>query len=153
MAPKYLVDAYCGSGLFTVACGQGLEKAIGVDIDESSIISARKNAFMNNIENATFVVGEAEAIFENIKFPGAETSLIIDPPRKGCGRVFLNQLLNFAPKRIVYVSCNVHTQARDIGYILKDPKGRGYTVDSIKGFDFFPQTHHVEGVAVLTRAD
>lgn len=108
---------------------------------------------MNNIKNATFIVGNAEAIFAKIDFPGAETSLIIDPPRKGCDKVFLDQLLDFSPKRVVYVSCNVHTQARDIGYILKDKRGASYKVDSIKGFDFFPQTHHVEGVVVLTKAD
>lgn len=147
-APKYLVDAYCGSGLFTVACGQGLEGAIGVDVDGHSIASARQNATMNNIENATFIVGKAEAIFAKIDFPGTETSLIIDPPRKGCDKAFLDQLLEFGPKRVVYVSCNVHTQARDIGYIA----GR-YRIDSIKAFDFFPQTHHVEGVVVLTKLD
>ncbi|KAL7266382.1 tRNA(m5U54)methyltransferase [Rhizina undulata] len=152
-APKYLVDAYCGSGLFTVACGQSLERVVGVDISSDSISYARRNAEANNIHNAEFIDGNAEKIFEKIKFPGAETSTIIDPPRKGCDKLFLDQLLDFGPKRIVYISCNVHTQARDLGYLLKHEKGKGYRVDSIRGFDFFPQTHHVESVAVLTKLD
>jgi len=122
-----------------------------VDIAADSIAYASSNAAANNINNARFITGNAERIFESIDFPGAETSVIIDPPRKGCDKLFLDQLLQFKPKRVVYVSCNVHTQARDLGYILNGG-GSGYRVDEIRGFDFFPQTHHVEGVAVLTRA-
>lgn len=148
--PKYLVDAYCGSGLFTVTCGKSVQKAIGVDISADSIKFAERNAAANGITNASFIAGNAEMIFADIDFPGAETSCIIDPPRKGCDHQFLDQLLDFRPKRIIYVSCNVHTQARDMEYILKNERGRGYRVDSVRGFDFFPQTHHVESVAVLT---
>lgn len=122
-----------------------------MDIAADSIAYASSNAAANNINNARFITGNAERIFESIDFPGAETSVIIDPPRKGCDKLFLDQLLQFKPKRVVYVSCNVHTQARDLGYILNGG-GSGYRVDEIRGFDFFPQTHHVEGVAVLTRA-
>lgn len=148
--PKYLVDAYCGSGLFTVTCGAAVERAIGVDISPESIEYARRNAANNGITNAKFIAGDAEKIFADIDFPGSETACILDPSRKGCDHLFLNQLLAFRPKRIVYVSCNVHTQARDLGFIL-DPKHEArYKVDSIVGFDFFPNTHHVESVAVLT---
>lgn len=151
--PKYLVDAYCGSGLFTITCGSTVQKAIGVDISANSIAYATQNALANNVTNASFITGDAEKIFADIDFPGVETSCIIDPPRKGCDHPFLNQLLNFRPKRIVYVSCNVHTQARDLDYILTHKKGLGYRIDSVRGFDFFPQTHHVESVAVLTWLD
>jgi tRNA (uracil-5-)-methyltransferase len=144
------VDAYCGSGLFSILCGRNFSAVIGVDISADSISYASRNAASNNIQNAKFISGNAEKIFESITFPGSETSLIIDPPRKGCDKVFLDQLLDFRAKRVVYVSCNVHTQARDIGYILMSEKGKGYRVDEIRGFDFFPQTHHVEGVAVLS---
>lgn len=65
--------------------------------------------------------------------------MIIDPPRKGSDKAFLDQLLELAPKRIVYVSCNVHTQARDLGYLLQEERAAGYRIDSIRGFDFFPQ--------------
>ncbi|KAI5795617.1 tRNA(m5U54)methyltransferase [Geopyxis carbonaria] len=151
--PKYLVDAYCGSGLFTVTCGGAVDRAIGVDISADSVEYARRNAEANGVKNATFIAGDAEQIFKDIDFPGSETSCIIDPPRKGCDHLFLNQLLEFRPRRIVYVSCNVHTQARDLGYILGHDRGKQYRVDSIRGFDFFPQTHHVESVAVLTWVD
>lgn len=82
--------------------------------------------------------------------------MVIDPPRKGCDESFLNQLLQLQPSIMVYVSCNVHTQARDIGYILrsnsKNETGK-YVVKSIVGADLFPQTHHVESVAVLVYKD
>ena len=79
--------------------------------------------------------------------------MVIDPPRKGCDESFLKQLLNFGPRRVVYVSCNVHTQARDVGVLVRGMDGPGtrYEIESLRGFDFFPQTSHVEGVAVLSR--
>ena len=77
--------------------------------------------------------------------------MILDPPRKGCDDVFLNQLSDYNPAKIVYISCNVHSQARDIEWFINSTvNGNQYYVESIKGFDFFPQTHHVETVAVLS---
>ena len=85
---------------------------------------------------------------------------MIDPPRKGCDEPFLRQLVRYGPARIVYVSCNVHTQARDVGVLVGGMNGvdggmgvgQGcYEIESVTGFDFFPQTSHVEGVAVLRR--
>ncbi|TGZ84633.1 S-adenosyl-L-methionine-dependent methyltransferase [Ascodesmis nigricans] len=149
--PKYLVDAYCGSGLFTVTCGSAVQQSIGIDISAESIAYASQNASQNSISNASFQTGTASEIFKNINFPGSETSIIIDPSRKGCDHDFLNQLLQFRPKRIVYVSCNVHTQARDVAYVLGDERGVQYKIDSVRGFDFFPQTHHVESVVIMTR--
>jgi len=102
---RYLVDAYCGSGLFTVTCGSSVQKAIGVDISADSVAYASRNAVANNISNVSFIAGNAEKIFAEIDFRGVETGCIIDPPRKGCDRLFLDQLLEFNPKRIVYVSC------------------------------------------------
>lgn len=81
--------------------------------------------------------------------------MVIDPPRKGCDESFLSQLLKFGPRRVVYVSCNVHTQARDVGVLVRgiEDGGTRYKVESLRGFDFFPQTGHVEGVAVLSRVE
>ncbi|KAK9237938.1 S-adenosyl-L-methionine-dependent methyltransferase [Lipomyces kononenkoae] len=152
-APKYLVDAYCGSGLFSITCNDSVEEVIGVEISPKSVSFATSNAQDNNIANAHFVLGDAAVIFEKISTPPKETSMILDPPRKGCDSTFLNQLLDYLPRRIVYVSCNVHTQARDLAYILSDRRGLKYRVNSIRGFDFFPQTHHVESIAVLTLED
>ena len=96
-------------------------------------------------------MGKAEEIFKDINTPPEQTSVILDPPRKGCDDVFLNQLSAYNPAKIVYISCNVHSQARDVEWFLNNTEnGAKYEVESIKGFDFFPQTHHVESVAVLS---
>ncbi|CAK9837280.1 tRNA (m5U54) methyltransferase Trm2 [Schizosaccharomyces pombe] len=149
--PKYFVDAYCGSGLFSVACSKGFLSVIGVEISADSVRYAEENAKRNNVSNATFIVGQAEKIFSSIETPPNETAMVIDPPRKGCDQSFLNQLLEYSPYRIVYISCNVHTQARDVGFLLSQEKGRSYKIDEIRGFDLFPQSHHVESILTLTK--
>lgn len=146
--PKYLVDTYCGCGLFAITCSSGAESVVGVEISAESVEFAEENAKLNNIKNAKFVVGEAEKIFEHVSTAPEETAIVIDPPRKGCDQKFLDQLVEFLPAKVVYVSCNVHSQARDLEYLLERTP---YKVESLGGFDFFPQTHHVEGVAVLSR--
>ncbi|KAI5955768.1 TRM2 [Candida jiufengensis] len=148
---NYLVDAYCGSGLFSITCSENVSKVIGVEVSADSVNFARHNANLNNIKNAKFIVGKAEEIFKDIDTPSQQTSVILDPPRKGCDDVFLNQLSSYNPAKIVYVSCNVHSQARDVEWFLNHTtNGYKYMVESIKGFDFFPQTHHIESVAVLS---
>lgn len=161
---KYLIDAYSGSGLFTITLSSLFESSTGIDISSASIDFASKNASLNNIptSKASFLAADAPELFKSVKYPADETVVVIDPPRKGCDDSFLRQLLSFGPRRVVYVSCNVHTQARDIGVMVhgyvngKDGHGglgRRYKIESIRGFDFFPQTGHVEGVAVLSRID
>jgi hypothetical protein len=97
---------------------------------------------------------------KTITFPPALTTILIDPPRKGCDDLFLSQLLAFNPATIIYVSCNVHTQARDIGWIVRESekkvkeegKGKkGFWIESVRAADLFANTHHAEGVAVLRR--
>lgn len=146
-APKFLVDTYCGCGLFAIACSQAVERVIGVEISQHSVDFAKTNVDINNIKNAEFIVGQAERIFEHVSQDPASTAVVIDPPRKGCDKAFLDQLLAFKPAKVVYVSCNVQSQARDLEYFLENAPE--YIVESLGGFDFFPQTHHVEGVAVL----
>ncbi|KAK6539789.1 tRNA(m5U54)methyltransferase [Orbilia ellipsospora] len=148
----YLIDAYCGSGLFSICCGHKFKSVMGIDISSQSIESARKNAEENGIYNAKFITGNAEALFADVDFPPDKTSVVIDPPRKGCDELFLDQLLKLAPRRIVYISCNVHTMARDVGWILQHATGNNYMIEKLGGFDFFPQTHHVEGYAVLSKS-
>ena len=157
-----LVDAYSGSGLFTISLSSIFKRSLGVDISSTSIASANENAKLNNLDPscATFRAADAYDLFADISFPADETVVIIDPPRKGCDEKFIHQLLRYGPARIVYVSCNVHTQARDVGMLVEgmesadDEKRAGkstYEIESLQGFDFFPQTSHVEGVAVLKR--
>lgn len=149
--PNYLVDAYCGSGLFSITCSENVSKVIGVEVSADSVKFAQINAEINNVKNASFIVGKAERIFSNIDTPAGRTAVILDPPRKGCDHVFLNQLSEYNPAKIVYISCNVHSQARDVEWFINRTKnGYKYEVISVKGFDFFPQTHHVESVAVLS---
>jgi len=145
---RFLVDAYCGSGLFALASAPSFERVAGVEISETSIKFARENAAANNLTNATFLAGDAAAIFAGLTFPSAESVVIIDPPRKGCDQAFLQQLFAFGPRAVVYVSCDPATQMRD----LRDFLTAGYTLTAVQPFDLFPQTRHLECVIALTRA-
>ncbi|KIR80291.1 tRNA (uracil-5-)-methyltransferase [Cryptococcus gattii E566] len=165
--PTHLVDTYCGSGLFGVTLSPSFTAVAGVEISSISIEAAKRNAEMNGLKDkTTWLCGKAEDIFGGLAeqgFAGRHSCVVVDPPRKGCDTPFLDQLLNFRPLTIVYVSCNVHTQARDVGYLVHESNKRGqasqgkeeamkgwkYTVESLRGFDLFPQTAHVESVAVL----
>jgi 23S rRNA (uracil1939-C5)-methyltransferase/tRNA (uracil-5-)-methyltransferase len=144
---RYLVDAYCGSGLFALSLAHRFEKVLGVEVSETSADWARANARSNGIEHASFLAASAEAIFEQVDFPAEETAVVIDPPRKGCDMAFLNQLFAFGPKRVVYVSCNPATQIRDLAEFDK----AGYKVTEVQPFDLFPQTKHLECVATLEK--
>ncbi|KAJ9667556.1 tRNA(m5U54)methyltransferase [Coniosporium apollinis] len=157
-----LIDAYSGSGLFTITLSSLFTRSLGIDISAPSIASATTNAALNALpaSHTTFLAADAANLFASIDFPGSETVVVIDPPRKGCDESFLRQLIRFSPARVVYVSCNVHTQARDVGVLVGGMEGvdggmgpgRGvYEIESLRGFDFFPQTGHVEGVAVLRK--
>ncbi|CAI4045248.1 tRNA (uracil(54)-C(5))-methyltransferase SKDI_11G2640 [Saccharomyces kudriavzevii IFO 1802] len=149
---RFLVDAYCGSGLFSICSSKGVDKVIGVEISADSVSFAEKNAKANGVENCRFIVGKAEKLFESIDTASDRTSVILDPPRKGCDELFLKQLAAYNPAKIVYISCNVHSQARDVEYFLKETEnGSAYQIESIRGFDFFPQTHHVESVCIMKR--
>ncbi|KAG5352662.1 hypothetical protein J132_07753 [Termitomyces sp. J132] len=157
--PTHLVDAYCGAGLFAITLSPHFQTVVGIELSEDSIKAAKNNAELNKIpkQKIFFRAGDAADIFATVgDFPPEQTVLLIDPPRKGCDDNFIRQLLDFKCKTVVYVSCNVHTQARDVGKILKaterEEKGRKYVLESVRGFDLFPQTAHVESVAVLRLA-
>lgn len=100
---KYLIDAYCGSGLFTITLSSLFASSLGIDISGASVSAAHENAKLNNIRNARFITADAAQLFKEVDFPAAETAVVIDPPRKGCDDAFLKQLLRFGPKRVVYV--------------------------------------------------
>ena len=146
---RCLVDAYCGSGLFALACASAFERVAGVEVSETSVKFARENAAANGITNATFLAGDAATIFAGLGsgFPGAETVVVIDPPRKGCDESFLAQLFAFAPRAVVYVSCDPATQMRD----LKHFTAAGYALRAVQPFDLFPQTRHLECVITLMK--
>ncbi len=144
---RYLVDAYCGSGLFCLTSAHCFEQAVGIEVSELSIQYAIKNAEANKLENARFVLGDAASIFEQIEFSGSQSSVIIDPPRKGSNEEFLNQLILFSPRKIVYVSCNPATQMRDLRMLIDG----GYGIAEVQPFDLFPQTKHLECIVTLSR--
>ncbi len=144
---EYLVDAYCGSGLFALSLASSFKKVIGVEVSETSADWARHNAESNKIDNASFLAASAEEIFKEVAFPPDQTCILIDPPRKGCSPDFLAQLFTFRPKRVVYISCNPSTQIRD----LQEFDQQGYELSKVQPFDLFPQTKHLECVATLVR--
>lgn len=155
---KYLLDAYSGSGLFTITLSPLFKSSLGVDVSSNSIEAARANAHANGLYNTGFAAADAADLFHDIPYPADQTLLVIDPPRKGCSEDFLRQLLAYGPRRVIYVSCNVHTQARDVAILVRgeslddnNNKRVQYEIESLRGFDFFPQTGHVEAVAILNR--
>lgn len=150
-------DLYCGIGTITLSMASKAGQVYGVEIIPQAIDDARKNARVNNIDNATFYVGKAEEVlpefYEKNKVSGSNMTspdvIVVDPPRKGCDEVCLNTMLEMSPKRIVYVSCDSATLARDLR-ILCDG---GYELKAIQAFDNFPQTVHVETVVLMSRKD
>lgn len=143
----YLVDAYCGSGLFALTLARQFKEVAGVEISETSCEWARKNAARNGIDNAHFLTASAEEIFAGIRFPGERTTVVIDPPRRGATPEFLDQLEAFRPARLVYVSCDPATQVRDLKKLLAS----GFQLIEVQPFDLFPHTRHVECVMTFTR--
>ncbi|GJE92113.1 tRNA methyltransferase [Phanerochaete sordida] len=159
-APTHLVDAYCGSGLFAIVLAPHFARVRGIELSADAIRAAEANAARNGLpaDKVAFMAGDAARIFDTVAdFPRAETALIIDPPRKGSDAKFIDQLVRFACGTVAYVSCNVHTQARDVGMILRRSaqvmQGKKYVLTSVRGFDLFPQTAHVESVAILKLVD
>lgn len=146
---RFLVDAYCGSGLFALSCAPAFERVAGVEVSETSVKFARENAAANGIANGVFSAGDAATIFAGLDaaFVPAETAVVIDPPRKGCDESFLSQLFTFGPRAVVYVSCDPATQMRD----LKSFLAAGYELTAVQPFDLFPQTRHLECVITLRR--
>jgi len=146
---RFLVDAYCGSGLFALAAAGAFEQVAGVEISESSVEFARSNAAANGVENARFLAADAGAIFAGLDFPAGDTAVVLDPPRKGCDASFLQQLFAFGPRTVVYVSCDPATQMRDLKAFLS----AGYAISAVQPFDLFPQTRHLECVMTLNRGE
>jgi tRNA/tmRNA/rRNA uracil-C5-methylase (TrmA/RlmC/RlmD family) len=142
---RHLVDAYCGSGLFSLFGAREFESVTGIEISASAVERARGNAARNQLSNCTFSAGTAGDIFHSITTPAAETAVLIDPPRRGSDEDFLRQLLAYRPSAIVYVSCNPATQMRDLRPLLD----AGYRIKAVQPFDLFPQTKHLECVVTL----
>ena len=146
-------DLYCGVGTISLFMARHAKQVYGVEIIPEAIENARQNASRNGIENAAFYVGKAEQVLpdyvENLKAQGKDPQIdviCVDPPRKGCDDVCIQTMLEIAPKRIVYVSCDPATLARD----LKKLAEGGYSLDYVQPVDQFAHTVHVETVCLLT---
>ncbi len=178
-AMTHLIDCYCGSGLFCIGSSSHFDVCVGIEVNEVAISEARENAASNGIRNCDFVAASAEAIFSSEvpvvaggaiddgreedngddekkcggllvrDFPRDTTVVVVDPPRKGCSVEFLDQLNEYRPARVVYMSCDPATQARDAKLLISF----GYRISSIQPFDLFPQTRHIECLAVFERMD
>ncbi|MFR5114746.1 23S rRNA (uracil(1939)-C(5))-methyltransferase RlmD [Turicibacter sanguinis] len=142
-----VVDAYCGVGTIGQWVADQASEVRGVDITRAAIIDAKANAKLNNIDNTYYAVGKAESIVPKWANEGFKPDVVIvDPPRTGMGPELIEMLKRVQPKRIVYVSCNPSTLAKNLKELTKK-----YRVDYIQPIDMFPQTSHVEAVVRLTR--
>ena len=147
-AEDTVIDAYCGIGTISLFLAKEAKKVYGVEIVPEAIDNAKENAKLNGITNAEFVVGQAEKVMPWWTAQGLRPDVIVvDPPRKGCDEALLEAMIAMQPKRIVYVSCNPSTLARDLR-ILEDG---GYSTKEVQPVDMFPQTGHVECVALMSK--
>jgi tRNA (uracil-5-)-methyltransferase len=172
----HVLDCYCGSGLFAIAMASHVEQCVGIEVNEKAIEEATMNARLNNVTNCVFIAASAEAIFSTNThtckstslnasttktttttttlpsvdtFPRETTVVVLDPPRKGCSDEFIEQLLEYGPQRIAYMSCNVVTQARDIQPMM----AAGYDLTFVQPLDLFPQTRHIECLMILEKKE
>jgi 23S rRNA (uracil1939-C5)-methyltransferase len=143
-----VVDVYCGVGLFSLALAAVGARVVGVEIVETAIEAARRNAAENGLTSLSFHAGDARKVLAEVLTPGLSPKvLVLDPPRAGAGGKVMRRIARASPERIVYVSCNPTTLARD----LVELRPFGYTVKAVQPLDLFPQTYHVETVVALTR--
>lgn len=141
-----VIDAYCGIGTISLFLAQQAKEVYGVEIVPQAIEDAKRNAELNGIDNAHFEAGPAEEVIPKWYEQGKRFDvLVVDPPRKGCDEKLLQTILTYKPKRVVYVSCNPGTLARDLR-ILEDG---GYKTQEVQPVDMFPQSSHVECVALI----
>ncbi|UII80245.1 23S rRNA (uracil(1939)-C(5))-methyltransferase RlmD [Flagellimonas sp. CMM7] len=145
---ELVYDLYTGTGTIAQFISKKAKKVIGVESVPEAIEDAKNNALHNNISNVEFFVGDMKKVFNSsfIEQHGQPDIIITDPPRDGMHKLVVEQLLQIAPEKIVYVSCNSATQARDLA--LLDEK---YQVTRVQPVDMFPQTHHVENVVLLEK--
>jgi 23S rRNA (uracil1939-C5)-methyltransferase len=140
-------DLYCGAGTISLFLSGRAKKVYGVEVVEEAVRDARKNAELNGVTNAEFIAGEAEKVIPELYAQGVKADVVVvDPPRKGCDEVLLRTLADMQPGRIVYVSCNPATLARDLRYLDE----RGYRAVEAQPVDMFPWTGHVECIVLMT---
>lgn len=143
---EIVYDLYCGTGSIGIFVSKQAKKVIGVEVIEEAIADAKENAALNNIDHTAFFAGDVIKICNDEFFAqhGRPDVVITDPPRAGMHEKLVNKLLEIAAPKIVYVSCNTATQARDLGLLSEK-----YSIEKIQPVDMFPHTHHIECVVLL----
>lgn len=142
------LDAYCGTGTIGIIASETAKRGVGVEVNSAAVEDAKINAELNKSQNINFICGDAGAYLEKECKKGNVFDVVFtDPPRAGCSLKFLKSLCVVKPERVVYVSCNPETQARDLRFLMKN----GYKIKSATPFDMFPQTGHIECAVLLTR--
>ncbi len=145
-----VIDAYCGIGTISLFLARKAAKVYGVEVVEQAIEDAKENARLNGIENAEFIEGESEVIIPRLARLGLHADVVVvDPPRKGCDEALLKTIVEMAPDRMVYVSCNPATLARDLKFLTEN----GYRLGEVQPVDMFPHTSHVECLVLMSRMD
>lgn len=143
-----LLDLYCGIGTVGLSMAQRVNRLIGVEIVPAAIENARRNAEMNGVANAEFFTGDSGTVAEKLSSAGEKPDVVIvDPPRRGCDSETLSAIAKMSPRKLVYISCNPATCARDLKILTQS----GYELRRYKPFDMFPRTSRVETVSLLTK--
>jgi tRNA/tmRNA/rRNA uracil-C5-methylase (TrmA/RlmC/RlmD family) len=147
---RHLVDVYCGVGFFALELADLVETFTGVELDQLAIKAARRNAHSRHRANGSFVAGDAEKLLAELlaQTTAEATTVLLDPPRKGCPTSMLDLLRQVRPAQVIYVSCHPATMARDLNILCGDGV---FNLAQLVPLDMFPQTAHVESVADLRR--
>ena len=144
-----VIDAYCGIGTIGQSIANRVKEVIGIEVVEEAVENAKDNAKLNGIDNATYYSGKVEDIIHQLIQNGEKPStVIVDPPRKGCDQSFLQCLMDIGVEQITYISCNPSTLARDLKLLSSH-----YDIGDVTPVDMFSQTYHVETVVVMSRVD
>ncbi len=145
-----VIDAYCGIGVLSLIAADKAKRVYGCEINKSAVNDACINAKLNNTENVEFICSDSGKFLAEFNAEGLKAdAVILDPARAGCDRRFLSELIKAEPKRIVYVSCNPETQARDVFYLVQN----GYRLKRLTPVDMFPHTNHVECIGLLVKGE
>ncbi len=148
-ADNTVIDAYCGIGAISLFLAEKAGHVIGIESVIEAVDDAKRNAEENSVKNVEFIEGEAEKVMPRLVEQGiCPDVVVVDPPRRGCDKALLDSIIDAKPSRIVYVSCNPATLARDLRML----SAGGYRVEEVQPVDMFPQTAHVEVVTLLTRS-
>lgn len=144
-----VIDAYCGCGLFSVFLAPFARRVVGIEMNNESIKHARINAERFDVKNADFICGDVRDVLRQKSFMSEKgiDLMVIDPPRVGCDGSVLEAMVDLQPGRIIYISCNPATQARDVRYLSE----RGYDLKSLLPLDMFPQTEHIEAIGLMEK--